>query len=1038
MKKVIFCVLTVIILSVIAGINFSLLKENPFSQSFEFDYPYKVKIDEKKNSYIIDSSRRRILKKDADGKFEFKIDGGLRKDGTIFNANDLAVDDNGNVYVLNLVTDTGGFYTIKEEILKFSPQGKFLNLIYKREYDIERTTLIQRGEITSLVFSDGFLSWFILGNDEISYFQLDLSEYSAMASGGVKERKLYYKDANIMLYSVRALDENRWVFSTKQGEIKIYNFISEKYESGTMVNEDGHLRVRYSLAVSKGDVYFVDIGDMSFYQYVINNETQPQDEPPVPEEKKIFSVSDFEDIEESIFYFVDIIEIDNERISATAIGNIIIKYNLTTDSLIGITDIVEYKDSRILIRAAVFIAALISLFLIFYLAAFLYKHKLKGKIPAMVFKVAGIIVIVVVATALIVTMMISNFSHRYEGFVVEKSSLMVQLISKNLNGDLFENIKSQGDFMGSDYKKIRSDIIEALNYNRDNWNKNFYFAIYRLVDDTLCGFMYLSDEIGPVYPFRGWYEEEGSAPSRALKGEIVHEKDTDEFGTWIYSLGPIRNSKREVVAIIEVGSDLFSFEQENKKLIQSILLDVATMLIIVILCSIEIIYLGQLLTRKKEFELNKNPELVAVLSKVKYKRKQDSSLKIPIFSYSILVRPFNFIYTLAVSMSVAFVPIMMKYLYTDYLSSGAGSLFGLPGDVVIALPISIEMLFFGIALFLGGMLISKVGWKSLQMFGITFAMAGLFLSGYCSDVYLFLISRGVIGFGSGLVLLASRSVINLEKDPIIKSAAYSNFYSGGLAGVTVGAVFGGFFADHIGFSNVFYIAFCVGIIAFVFSLQIFIKNKNIINKVNNSVLKNFDLKIVLKFLFNIKVLSYFLLIIIPTYSAGMFLTYYLPLYAETQGISIADIGRLFMLNGLMIIYLGPVVSILAKKNINNEVAALVIGSIGWALSLIIFAVTGNVAGLVLTLIIMGLTEGFCVVAQNDYFLNLKIVSKLGEDVAVSYFEIAAKAAEIIAPIIFGWVLILGASIGMWAFGMAILVAALIFLIISTIKFRRRS
>jgi len=1010
-----------------------LLSENPFLRSFEFDYPYKAILDDKNNSYIIDTSKRRIIKTDADGKFEFKIDGGLRKEGTFFSAKDLAVDYDGNLYVLNLVTDAGGFYTIREGILKYSPNGRFLNVIYEREYDTERTSLIQRGELSSLAFKNGILSWFILGNDEILYCRFNLSDNSAMTSNGIKERKLYYKDANIMLYDVKAIDENRWVLSTKQGEIKIFNFISGEFESSTMVNEDGPLSVRYSLAVSNDDVYFIDIGDMSFNQYVISEDGQAL--PPV-EEKKIFSASDFEDTEESVFYFADIAEIANERIAVTTIGNVLVKYNITEDSLIGVTERADFKSSHIIIRTAVFAAALISLFLIIYLFSFLYKHKLNGKIPPMLYKVAGIIVIVVVATALIVTMMISNFTQKYEGVVVEKSSLMVQLISRNLNGDLFENIKSQADFMGSDYRQIRSDLIEALNYNRDQWNKNFYFALYRIVDDTLCGFMYLSDEIGPVYPFRGWYEEEGSVPSLALKGQIVHEKDTDEFGTWIYSMGPVRNSKREVVAVIEVGSDLFSFEQENKKLIESILMDVVTMLIILILCSIEILYFGQLLARKREFELMQNPELPSAPSRIAYKRKQDSLINIPNFSYSILTRPFNFIYILAISMSVAFVPIMMKNLYTDYLSSGAAPLFGLPNDMVIALPISIEMLLFGIALFLGGIFISKAGWKFLQMAGITFALAGLFLSGYCSDVHLFLFSRGLVGFGSGLVLLTARSIINLEANPSVKSNAYSNFYSGGLAGVTVGAVFGGFFADHIGFSKVFYIAFCVGIMAFIFSLQIFIRNKNIINHIKNSVIENFKIKIVFKFLFNIKVLSYFLLIIIPTYSAGMFLTYYLPLYAEMQGISIADIGRLFMLNGLMIIYLGPVVSILAKKSIKNETAALIVGSAGWALSLIIFALTANIFGLVLTLIIMGLTEGFCVVVQNDYFLNLKIVSKLGEDVAVSYFEIAAKIAEIIAPIIFSWVLILGASVGMWAFGMAILTAALVFLLITTLSDRR--
>jgi hypothetical protein len=79
---------------------------------------------------------------------------------------------------------------------------------------------------------------------------------------------------------------------------------------------------------------------------------------------------------------------------------------------------------------------------------------------------------------------------------------------------------------------------------------------------------------------------------------------------------------------------------------------------------------------------------------------------------------------------------------------------------------------------------------------------------------------------------------------------------------------------------------------------------------------------------------------------------------------------------------------------------------------------------------MGITEGFCVVSQNDYFLNLKIVKEIGEDKAVSYFEIAAKLAEIIAPIIFGWVLIIGAAKGMWLFGLAILVLSLTFLFTS--------
>ncbi len=1011
-KRILFSVVLLLIFATIVGFNIPLLTENLFSTSFKLDSPYKAIMDSEKNSYIIDMSKRRVIKIDADNRLLFEIDGGLRKEGTFFYANDLAVDSNGNLYILNLIPDNAGFYTKREEILKFSPEGKFLSKIYEKQYDEERTTLVQRGEFLSLIFRNGELSWFALGDDGVVYYQLNLEKDNRVSS-----RKLLHNGANIMFYDVKAIDENRWIFSTKQGEIKVFDFQKKEYTSNTMVSEQAnYLKVCYSLFVDNDlNVYFTDIGGLSLYQYTIGDGGIG--------EKRIFSVDELEGVDRSIFYFVNIIENDGEKILTSAINNSIIHYDLVLNKLIDNVDKIEYKTSHIIERTAIYLAALLSLFLIIYLVIILYKYRLKGRIPKILYTISSMIIIVAVATSLIVTIMISNFSKRYEDVVIEKSSLMVQLISKGIDGDLFENIKSQKDFMGSDYQKIRNDLQGALNYNKDKWNSGYYFAVYRLIDDAFCGFMYLSDEIGPTHPFMGWYEEDESIPSLAFHGDIAHEKDQDEFGTWIYSMGPIKNSKGEVVAIIEIGTDLYSFNQENKKLVQGILLDVITMLIVLILTSVEIIYFAHLLTRKKEFELSNGFDLPDGGS---------------FFSYSSFVRPFNFIYSLAISMSIAFVPIMMKNLYVEFLSSGALPLFGLPSDVVIALPISIEMLFFGIGLLIGGSFISKMGWRFLQIVGIIFAFVGLLLSGYSANIYMFLISRGVLGFGSGLVLLTSRSIINLEKDPIIKSSAYSNFYSGGLAGVTVGAVFGGFFADRFGFSNVFYIASVFAVVAFIFAYQILISNKSIINKVIKSVSEKLSFVSALKFLFNIKVLSYFLLAIIPTYAAGMFLSYYLPLFAESKGLNISDIGRLFMLNGLLIIYLGPVVSSFVKKSVKDDRLALILGSAGWAVSLIIFAVTGNILGLVLTLIVMGITEGFCVVAQNDYFLDLRIVKEIGEDIAVSYFEVAVKIAEILAPIIFGWVLIMGEKKGMWVFGIAILVAAALFFIISNIKEGRKN
>ena len=83
----------------------------------------------------------------------------------------------------------------------------------------------------------------------------------------------------------------------------------------------------------------------------------------------------------------------------------------------------------------------------------------------------------------------------------------------------------------------------------------------------------------------------------------------------------------------------------------------------------------------------------------------------------------------------------------------------------------------------------------------------------------------------------------------------------------------------------------------------------------------------------------------------------------------------------------------------------------WSASILVFVVTGSLEGAILTLLIMGLADGFATPFCNNYFLTLNASQQAGEKRAVSYFELAGKAGDTLGPIIFAFALSFGQTRG---------------------------
>ena len=942
---------------------------NPLTPEFSPVNPSAAIADSKGNLYVIDSSQRRFFKCSEDGIFQFSVKGGLKDQGHFFYAEDIAVDNDGFVYILNRVTDNGGFFTEKEEVLCYDPSGKFNGVVFSKFYSEKKQILVQKGQFSRLEFNSGKLSWFDISEKGIEYYI-----YEKGAKPRV-EKSFNYHLAATFIADV-SMRNGIIYFTNKKGQL-LKNITTVLFDS----SKSKDLSVPWSISTDDdGNVFMSDLAKPRIIK-VNNNSVSEILNSSILEKNGI-------DSDGLVFYRLNR-SADKLVLSS---GSSIYVYNLNEEKISAL-DSVRYSFKTIFFRFVLYAALIIFLFSLFNIISFLYREVLHSKIPQMVSRSIVLIFAIGVSTFLVTMFILKNFSERYTRTITERSSQMVQLIPQAIDGDLFAKIDSQQKFMNDDYRKIRSSLVSVFNNNKDPWNDRYYYAIYRVKNDSLYGFMYLNDSIGTFHPF-DYFADPESSYRKAYSGEIVSETDTDSWGSWIYALGPIKNSKGEVVAVLEVGTDLYSFDQENLRLVKKVVVDVITLLVVFILLLIEFTYLGQLSAKRNLL------------------KKNDKNYSDAFFS-----RPVFFMYSFGISMSIAFIPLMMKKIYQPFL--------GIPQDVVIALAFSVEALFFAVFLFVGGIIVEKTNWRNLKFIGLALAMSGLFLCGFTSNMFLFLTARGIVGAGSGLLLIACRSFINSEPNGEKRSVAYSHFYSGGIAGVNAGAVFGAFFADQFGFSFAFYLAVSILFITMLISHSIF-KKMNIVSSPSS---EEHLLRSVIRFISNRRVMFYLILAVLPTYAAGMFLSYYVPLFSESHGLSVTDTGRLIILNGLFIIYLGPLLTRFFKRKMSDR-KALIMGSFGWALSLGVYAATGSIGGVVAALVLMGIVEGFCVSAQNDYFMNLPIVKKIGPDRSVSYMELASRGAEMCAPVIFAYVLTIGERSGIAVFAGGVILMTFIFMISS--------
>ena len=186
--------------------------------------------------------------------------------------------------------------------------------------------------------------------------------------------------------------------------------------------------------------------------------------------------------------------------------------------------------------------------------------------------------------------------------------------AEQIDGDLHEQIKNEGDESTAAYRELESRLREIRDANRrDDVYVKFIYTLRRTATEP-DKWIYVVDaeeagddksSIGEVLE----WEEQGTEDDEPLKlGEAYADEGfvTDEYGTWLSANAPIRNSAGEIVGMLGVDFKASDVIAETNRVVRNSLLG---LLLTLSLTGIVAVVLSQWISKPLK-------EIVAGLTKI--------------------------------------------------------------------------------------------------------------------------------------------------------------------------------------------------------------------------------------------------------------------------------------------------------------------------------------------------------------------------------------------------------------------------------------
>ncbi len=387
------------------------------------------------------------------------------------------------------------------------------------------------------------------------------------------------------------------------------------------------------------------------------------------------------------------------------------------------------------------------------------------------------------------------------------------------------------------------------------------------------------------------------------------------------------------------------------------------------------------------------------------------------------IRTSAFLYAFAMALSMSFLPIYANVLYKPIA--------GLSREIIIGLPISAEMLCVAISLVLSGYWLDRQGWFFPFITGVIITGAGMALCGIAATTLELIAYRGCVGFGYGLALMATQSVVVNLTSLQNRSSAVASLEAGYFSGFISSTAVGGMLAEKIGYRGVFFVGSLLVLISIFFVVAFLMQTRKAGQQPAKAVAKK-ETQTGVGGLFTDRVfMGSLLLSAIPSSLCLVgFLYFASPLLLAELGVKQSNIARLMMPYGLCMVYVAPMISRWVD-GIQNKRIPVVLGGFLGGLALLSFLFLNSVTLFVVVLILFALSGGMSYGARISTISESPAVKAVGSGKALGVFNSFERIGNTAGPIaVGGMITTFGLSAAISNLGIIYLLGTILFFVVA--------